>query len=353
MNAISQISHSLDVNAISSPMQSAVGRKSTLLTLAIVVAAGATLASLAIALYTGWQSGGLLLERTFRMVFASVAVLFVHWLPVGWPAFRGVTRLAAAALWSLAITAVLYGQATFFMVSQQHAGDRRAATIPDIPVTMPTNLPASPSRTEIAKAAAKVSIDLARAHAQQCVGDCSTLEVRQARLAAQLTVLNAQADEAKRREVNEDRHNLQADHINALRERLRVDPVALAVATWLGATAHDLEMIVGLAHAVVLEGAAILGWIFVSIALGRDVGRNGIASGHGLEELDLDVAVEKNSSRPVLTEDDQLLERIHAAVVAGELKPTQESIRRFLRCGQPKAGKLNRHYLARFRAMNA
>ena len=47
-------------------------------------------------------------------------------------------------------------------------------------------------------------------------------------------------------------------------------------------------------------------------------------------------------------EDDLLLDKIRDAVVTGHLKPTQEAIRKFLRCGQPKAGNLNRLYLARF-----
>jgi len=51
-----------------------------------------------------------------------------------------------------------------------------------------------------------------------------------------------------------------------------------------------------------------------------------------------------------MLEDDFLLEQIREAVIAKKLMPTQAAIRKFLRCGQPKAGYLNRLYLARFGA---
>lgn len=344
---------------LSAPLASSVGESTPLpvvkltvsLKLAMAVAIGATLVSLGIALYTGWQSGGLLIERIIRIALVGVAVVFVHWLPLGWSVLRGSARFAAFALWTIAITVVLYGQLTFFMVSQQHAGDLRAATaqVPFVPTS--TDLLSRRSRTEIAKEATKVSTALARAQAERCVDDCPTLKIRRVRLAAEIKVLNTEADEAKRREASEDWRNSQADRVDEQRAKLRADPIAFAVASWLGATEHYLELIIGLAHAVVLEGAAIMSWIFVSVALGRDAGRNVIASDHALGTPDRNSGVEIGPSRAVLSEDDQLLERIQAAVVAGELKPTQDSIRKLLRCSQPKAGRLNRKYLAHFGSM--
>lgn len=348
MKAIAQIPYVPPVYAVGGSTYFTVGKLVVPLTFAMAVALGATLTSLGMAMYTGWQSGGLLIERIMRVLLVGVAVLFVHCLPMGWSAFRGLAQFAAFALWAIAATVVLYAQVTFFMISQQHAGDLRAAAVPAPSVPISSTLLLVRSRVEIAKEAAKVNVDLARAQAQHCVGDCPTLKVRRVRLAAEIMALNTEAEEAKRREASEDRRNLQTDRVDQLRATVRADPVAFPVASWFGTTEHCLELIIGLAYAVVLEGAAILGWTLVSVALRRDAGRRSTASDHPCGASEHDFPIQMDSSRAVLSEDDQLLERIHAAVVAGELKPTQDSIRKFLRCGQPKAGKLNRHYLARF-----
>jgi hypothetical protein len=221
----------------------------------------------------------------------------------------------------------------FTKIAQQNARDLRAAMVA-IPVI-------------------QTSTDLARARAHRCEGDCPMLKVRRARLAAEVEALTAEADEAKRREASEDRRNSLADRIDELRATLRVDQVAFSVASWLGTTEHCVELIIGFAYAVVLEGAAVMGRMLVVTGLGRDAGRNAIGSDRAPGTPNRDPAIPIGSSGAVLSEDDQFLARIHAAVVAGELKPTQHSIRKFLRCGQPRAGNLNRYYVARFGSVHA
>lgn len=96
------------------------------------------------------------------------------------------------------------------------------------------------------------------------------------------------------------------------------------------------------ACAVVLEGAAIVGWLLVSAAPEREAVTPGRA-----------VIVSESVGSLVTSEDDLLLKKIHEAVETGQLKPRQEGIRKFLRCRQPKAGSLNRQYLARFGSMRS
>ena len=349
MKAITQIQSARLVSFVGESTRILVGKPSAPLMLAMVCAMAATLTSLGIAMYTGWQCGGLPIERAMRIALVGVAVLYVHWLPTGWAALRGYARFAAFPLWTIATVAVLYGQVTFFMLSQQHAGNQRAATVPTmLPRAEP---PRGRTLTEIAKIAAKVSAELAHPQTRHCTGDCPTLNARRTTLATQLSALKTEAAEAKRREAEEDRRNAQADRVDALRATLRVDPVAFPVASWFGTTESRLELIIGLAYAVVLEGAAVIGWALVLVVLGGNADRDLIASDREPGVPDIGPAVEMDSSRAVLSEDDQLLKQIHAAVVAGKLKPTQESIRKFLRCGQPKAGDLNRQYLARFGAV--
>lgn len=336
--------------------------------LAMALAMTATLVSLGMAMLSGWQSSGLFAERGIRVALVGVAVLFVHWLPMGWSALRGTTRVAAIALWTVATTVVLYGQVTFFMVSQRHAADLRAAAVP-VPVELThTHLPPGRSRTEIAKATAKVRTELVRAQTTQCIADCQALMVRRARLAAEITALNAEADEAQRRQTIEDRRHAQAERTNELRAMERADPVAFPVASWLGVSEQRVELTIGLAYAVVLEGAAVVGWLLVSVALGRAVvvSDETPVSSDFLGSCDSDVcgreaarerdahtpgrvvAAGARAGSPVMPEDDPLLRRIHSAVVSGQIKPTQAAIRVLLRCGQRQAGSLSRAFRARF-----
>lgn len=307
----------------------------------------ATSVSLAIVIYISWQSSGLITERLIRMVLGGVVVLSAHWLPLAWSFLHGHARLAAYGLWAVSLAAVLYGQATFFIVSQQHAGDLRAKTVAGPAVIPAASISVGRSRTEIAKEITKVSTDLARAQARYCVADCPSLKVLRIRLAAEIEALKTEDNEAKRRDTIEDRYNLQAERIDQLRTKLGADPVVLRVASWLGTTKHFLELLIGLAHAVVIEGTAIVGWLLVAVARDRTIGRGVVVSNCPVESSDRDSVEDMKANCLSMTEDDQL-QRVHVAVISGEIKPTQESIRKLLRCGQPKAGNLNRQYIARF-----
>lgn len=345
--------------------------------LAVLGATAATAVSLGIATYAGWLRGGLPVERAMNIALGAVAVLYVHLLPVGWRSLRVPARVCACVLWGIALVVVLYAQLTFFMVSQQHAGEKRAALAPVVVTPASPVRPPGRTLTDIARDVAQASADLARADARRCVGDCPSLKARQTILAAQLVALRTEADEAKRREADEDRLDEQADRNDALRAKLRADPVASQVAPWLGTTEGSLELLVAFACAVVLEGAAIIGWLMASIALRRVASRatvvsdqetvarepeavapiDGITVSDSQERIRVflpvastvgPVSEASGESNLVVSEDDLLLDKIRDAVVTGHLKPTQEAIRKFLRCGQPKAGNLNRLYLARF-----
>lgn len=346
--------------------------------LQMLVIAGALLAtavSVGIAMYAGWHRGGLLVERTMNIALGTVAVLYVHLLPMGCRALRGYARISASALWSVSLAVVLYGQVSFFMVSQQHAGDQRAEVVP-LAIPLGVGMPLGRSLTDIARDASKVRADLAYAEMRRCVADCPGLKVRRMTLAAQLAALGTEADEAKRREAEEDRRSERADRNEALRATLRVDPVASQVASMLGTTEGRFELGLGVACAVVLEGAGIIGWLLVRVASRHAGGREAIASGRDASASErqvvaigrdfttgdrttqvgdqedvasgLEAPTMESTDSPVTSEDDLLLKKIHQAVATGQLKPTQESIRKFLRCGQPKAGSLNRQYVARF-----
>ncbi|MFL9951923.1 hypothetical protein PQR65_00765 [Paraburkholderia nemoris] len=377
MNAIAPIQFCLspdaapDVSAHHDP----IAKRFLTVILTIVGASLATAVSFGIATYAGWHRGGSSVERTMNIALASVAVLFAHFLPAGWRALRGGARFYAFALWCVSLAVVLYGQVTFFVVSQRHAGDQRAATIPATVIQPNLKFTGRPL-TEIARDTEKIVADLARAEARPCFGDCPALRARRTILTAQIATLKAEASEVKRREAEEDRWNQQVDREAALRATLRTDPVAYQVALWFGMTVSVFDMVLAVANAIVLEGAAIIGWHLMLTASSRVGGREAVALGseqavsehgtvvsrldratsddavavddhHGVSSGQSDLVDEALGSH-VMSEDGLLLEQIHKAVVAGHVRPTQAAIRGLLKCGQLKAGRLKREYLALF-----
>lgn len=325
----------------------------------VVIALLATIVSLGIAAYSSWLRGGTLVQQAMMVALAGAAVLYVHLIPMGWRVFSAPIRVAGGALWCVGIVVLMAGQVTFFIEAQRDAGNQRATMVPAAEVSHLASLPPGRSLSEIAGSRVQVVEDLARINARRCVGDCSSIAARKAKLSAQLAALDAETVEAKRREAEEDRLVARVEHDQALRESLRADPVASQIALWLGTTAQRLELVQAIAFAVVLEGSAVLGWLLVSIARGR--GRDVVASGSnavviGREDAIVpcspvapqrDVCATGNGGVATL-EDERQLEAIHNAVLAGTLHPTQEAIRKLLRCRQPTAGKLNRLYGERY-----
>ncbi|KVT93180.1 hypothetical protein WK60_12040 [Burkholderia ubonensis] len=337
----------------------------------------ATTVSTGVAMYAGWYRGGSTVERAMSISIGCVAVLYVHMLPALRQAFAGPARLFAFLFWVVGLIVVLYGQVTFVLISRQHAGDQRAATVP---ITTPLSggeMPRGRSLTEIARDVAKAKIDLARTDARPCVFDCQRIKVRRTILVTQIATLEAEANDVRRREAEDDRRSEMADREATFRAALRADPVASEVAPWLGTTEGRLELLLALACSAVLEGAAIIGWMLVSVVSSRGDSREVVVAGR-IDEPSESGAVASESEivtgdnrRPIVDReaavtdrvaivdggairdgysgaDLHLLQEIHEAVVAGHLRPTQAAIRGFLKCGQSKAGKLKREYLATF-----
>jgi hypothetical protein len=335
----------------------------------------ASAASLSIAAYAGWHRGGTLVERAIVIAMFGLAVLYMHMLPLRWSTLHVPVRMVAFAVWCIALVAVMYGQLVFFVTSEQHAGNQRAAWVAVTAVPQSADVPPSRSLTEIAQDISKVTADLVRSEARRCIGDCPTLTARKAILTEQVAALNTEAHEATRHEAAEDRRNERIDRNEALRATLRADPVATLVALWLGTTEARLELMQAIAYAVVLEGAAIIGWLLLSVSPGRTVGHASVVFGDhqpvasvrgvasdvtepvAMRQPVADAAVvvpvdgrvdEQNGLGSLTPEDEELLTTIREEVVEGRLKPTQKAIREFLGRGQPEAGRVRRLYVARF-----
>jgi hypothetical protein len=216
--------------------------------LASVLAVGATSTALSLSVLAGWQRGGSLPERVVWVAVGVVLVISAHLLPALIGDAKILVRSAGSLLWIACLVAACYGHAVFFVLAQQHAGERRVSTATAVGIAEPGR-----SLTIVMAERATVVAQLATARARYCVGNCATLEARRVTLAAKLDALNAEADDVRRIEAGRDR-------VTARRDALLADPVTSRLAALLGTTTARVDLLSGLAFAAVLEGVACLLW---------------------------------------------------------------------------------------------
>jgi hypothetical protein len=335
-----------------------------LVIVAITIALLAAAVSLGIAAYAGWLRGGTPVQQTMSVALACVAALYTHLFPTGWRAFSAPTRVAGAALWIVAIVAVMIGQMTFFIESQRDAGNWRSASVPVVEATHRLDVSRVRSLAAIAEDRVQVVANLARVEAYRCMSSCPGVAVRKATLEAQLVALNVETAEVKRHEAEDDRLVAKAERADALRASLRTDLVVSQVAFWFGTTEPRLELMQAAVFAIVLEGTAMMSWLLVARVWPPSASRGTVAPSRAFDAVVVEpdepvhpaiepIEVATPEVAPTASEDDRVLDEIHVEVVAGRLKPTQAAIRGFLKCGQAMAGHMARLYRARFDCMGA
>lgn len=347
----------------------------TMQNIALAIALFASAISLGIAVFAGLHRADTVDEQVWSVATAIVAVICMHLAPLACRFVSSGARFVLGALWLLAAFVVLRGQVDVLELANMHAADKRAQTV--AVVAVPTALTGQLGRslTAITQDIANVTTDLAHVDARRCVGDCPSLRARKAALSTRLVALNAEANEAKRRETEEDWLRDQASRAQELRESRRADPCSALVAQWLGTTEARLNTLLDLACVVVVEGTACFAWYFAGIrrvATARTAVVSDrqttmprhepvapvpdVMSGSRVEESDghaADIAVSESvaddaTGSSAMTEDDVLVAKIHEAVLAGRVTRNLAAIRKFLRCGQPKATRLYGLYRARF-----
>ncbi|RDU94939.1 hypothetical protein [Trinickia dinghuensis] len=346
---------------------------------ALALAVAATGTAVTLSILSGWQRGGTLPERLVWVAIGVVLVVAAHLLPALAHAAAPRFRVVATGLWLGCMGATVFGHATFFLLAQMHAGERRAAS-----VAQPA-LPAGRSLTVVMAERAVVETQLASSGVRRCVGYCPSLQARRASLAARLDALNAEAGDIRRREGQDDR-------VTAQRDALLADPVTSRLAALLGTTAARVDLLSGLMFAAVLEGVACLLWVLalgetplpVPVPVVSEPTLTAVApvaastalpaetqpavtvstESHADETTSLGSALlSHNGTTPSraprddplsplpdigLIDDD--LSRLMRDVTAGQVRPTVADIRRHLGCSQAKATALRRQLGARHAA---
>lgn len=173
---------------------------------ALLLAFASTATALCISVLAGWQRGGRFSERVAWVAVGAVLVVSAHVLPALCRTAPVAVRVVGAGLWGLCMVTTCYGHATFFLLAQEHAGALRVAALPPVvaPV-LPRISSAARNLAAVAVERADVTVALARANARRCIGACTVLSATRVSLAAKLDALNAEADEAKRRQAAEGR----------------------------------------------------------------------------------------------------------------------------------------------------
>ncbi|RQU27461.1 hypothetical protein DF147_35215 [Burkholderia cenocepacia] len=234
-------------------------------TVALAVALFASAISLGINVYAGMLRAGTVTEQICTVATSLVAALCMYLAPMLWRFAPTRARVVLAVLWLLAVGGVLRGQVDVLAFANMHAADERAQTVALVAVPSVATGPAGRNLMAIEQDIAKASIDLAHVDARRCVGECRSLRMRKVALSAQLAVLDAEANEAKRRAAEQDWRRDQVSRAHALRESRRAEPGTALVAPWLGTTEARLDLLMNFVLVVVLEGMACFCWYVVGL----------------------------------------------------------------------------------------
>jgi len=280
----------------------------------------------------GWQRGGWLSERLVWVAVSVVLVGGAHLLPALCRSAPLAVRGIGTLLWLGCMAAASWGHATFFLLSQSHAGEVRASAVSVVGV------PAHRTLTAVMTERASVVADLAVADARHCIRSCPTLQVQRTSLAARLDALNAEVADVRRYQVTE-------EGSAARRDSARDDPVTARLAALRGVADVRLELVTGLVFAAVLEGMACLLWWMALLPQDIPPVTDRRTSVPAVTADVSNVTTAGAPPAPVMTEPETEVVRLRRDVEAGLVRPTVASIRQHLGCSQAKATALRRQVI--------
>jgi hypothetical protein len=303
---------------------------------ALGLAVAATSTALCMSVLAGWQRGGWFAERLVWVAIGAVLVIGAHLVPTLCRSTPLAIRCVGGLLWVACMVATSYGHATFFILSQQHAGQARAAGV------FVANTPDHRSLTAVMRERADMTAALAVANARRCVRDCASLQVRRVSLTARVDALDAEADEVRRQQTSD-------DHNAVRQEALRDDPVTTRLAALLALSPARVDLFAGLVFAAVLESVACLFW-WIGLQPRSPVTASAVAvrapvtvdKTAGNAASTGTVTTPRSVSRGLVIPIDTEVTQLARDIAAGHVRPTVSGIRRHLGCSQAKASALRR-----------
>lgn len=331
---------------------------------ALILAIAATGTAICMSVLAGWQRGGWLAERLVWCAISVVLVLCVHLLPALCRTVPLTVRCITGGLWTVCAIAIGFSHATFFLLSQQHAGEDRAKVITVVSEPISKVYPSGRSLTTIAAERATVRAAIGDIDMHRCARNCARVRANRVALSAKLDALDVEADETKRWEKAEDRRIGQASHVTTLRDSARDDPVTARLASCLGVTEGKVNLLLAFAFAAELESVACLCWYIalrsgspartpVDEAADFSVTPIVTAGQPGSHALLADVHVTRDESAVTASsvahdghdrEDghDETVLQLNRDIAAGRVRATVADIRRHLGCSQARAADVRR-----------
>lgn len=305
----------------------------------LALAVTATMTSCSIGMFSAWQRGGTLAEQLAYSAFASVVLFSVHLLPTLSRGKSLAVRVIVAVVCMGGFVATLSSQVAFYLFAEQHAGARRAESVPDVVIaSVPANY-LTRDLTAIVRDEAAERTKLALIDSQRCGGACPDTRRRRATIIATLDELRVEADEAKRHELLADRRAALNERTMRLRDAMRADPIAARLSVMTGIDEGSLNLLLCLIYSSVLDGIGILGWYFAL---------SGHSQGDRIWHFSGEALANGRGSDPLLTGigSDSQLAKLMCDIAGGKVKATVAGIRNYLGCSQQKAVKLRRELLA-------
>jgi hypothetical protein len=288
---------------------------------ALVLAVAATGTAVCMSILAGWQRGGWTTERFVWIATGVVLVAGAHLLPMLCRSAPLPIRSVGAVLWLGCMATASYGHATFFLLSQSHAGMLREQSI------LPGNTQSYRSLTAVVAERATVTAELAIAASRRCIGDCPSLQARRVSLAAKRDALEVEAAEVRRLQSV-------ADSNAERRAAAYDDPVTTRLAALCGMAVPKLDLVAGLGFAAVLEGVACLLWWVALLPGSRPAP---ITTDTGV-----DSCVGFGPEPQLPSEPETELDRLSRDIATGLVRPTVSEIRKHLHCSQTRAVALRR-----------
>ena len=333
--------------AISTITSSAIHSRSFML-IAVALGLLLTLTSIGIAVMSALQRAVGLPEQVACVALAVAAVFGVHLLPALSRGRSVIVRCCAAMLYVASLLVAFYGQASFFLTAQRNAGNRRADTV-FVPLANPKG-DAAPTRDAltIASDEEKVRTALAINDSSFCSNNCRARKRRHDLLEARLGMLTTEKEEARRRQVLDDR---QATLEERQRDSMRNDPATVRLARATGADEQTLDLLLALVSAGVLDFTGSFCW-YLAFERSRDRVVTGPALAvvhsdwNSLEHMGSVDGVISDFNPPAADDADSRLTQLVHDVAAGSVRPTVDGIREHFNCAQKTAIQLRRDYCA-------
>ncbi|RQY68281.1 hypothetical protein [Burkholderia stagnalis] len=296
---------------------------------ALALAVAATCTAGCMSVLAGWQRGGWLSERLVWVAVGVVLVSGAHLLPALCRSAPLSVRGIGVVLWLGCMAATSWGHATFFLLSQSHAGEVRVSAVPV------ASVPSHRSLTAVMADRASVAADLAVADSQHCSRGCPALRIRRTSLAARLDALDAEAVDVRRYQAIEDGN---AAH----RDSVRDDPVTARLAVLRGVANARVDLFTGLAFAAVLEGTACLLWWVALLPHGAAPVTDRHEAETAVTADTPAVTICTAGTTPTVTKSETEVTKLRRDIEAGIVKPTVAGIRLHLGCSQAKASALRK-----------